>query len=740
MTPTTVPRNSQAPTEGVVDVPGVLAHTTVHAPEVGERTTVEQPAAPDFASLLKFVHKLKQKERANYTPAADLMPAFLKALQACEIVSLDIFDTAVVRYVDHPVDVFFHLERQAAFAAHQFSQPVSKLRILAENTARSLVHKLISSAEVNLLEIYQVYCDQQGLSREHAESLLKAEEAVELELCVACPAIHRLYEEAIAAGKRVIFVSDTYHTEEFLRRLLAACNYVVGADALFASSAIRKSKQSGELFPRVIADLGIAPEAILHVGDNPVSDYQQPLVSGVPSILHTFKTSCEHATLPSYNGGPRSRGDDTLFGQHSLIRGMLSMVAQRAADCGEGDNFWWKFGYSSAGPLTVGFCQWLEQSLRRDGIERAYFLLRDGELMYEVYKALYRNDASACRISTLASSRRAMLLPIFEMAPAFVLPSLLAGVGLRPMREYVERLDISVAGLDPEVSKAGFSSADEQIDGRVDGTRLLSFITQPRVLSALIARSQVERAAMAAFLEQEGVTRQKKIALVDLGWFGTIHKSLHVLLSRLAPSVEVSGYYMATFPEAPHTVMPGFVAHSYLAHRGEPRDMYAGISQFLNLFESVYSNTEGSLLYFKRTSDGRVIPIRQAADKSNEFSLHLRAIHEGALAFTEDFQRCSAMSSLPSLPSHLAAEQILRVIMQPTSEEADMLGELTHCDNLGSTSMHSTAVLRSTTNPADLLEDYQKATWKQGILAKASDEGAALRSLIWLMQNLSKDG
>jgi len=712
----------------------------VHAPEVGECINVKEPAAPDFASLLQFVHELRQKERANYTAAAELLPAFRKALQACEIVSFDIFDSAVVRYVDHPADVFFHLERQPAFAAYQFSQPVSRLRIMADNTARSLVHKLIGSAEVNLLEIYQVYCDQQGLSREHAESFQKAEEAVELQLCVACPAIHRLYEEAIAAGKRVVFVSDTYHTEEFLRRLLAACHYVAAPGALFASSAIRKSKQSGELFPRVIADLGIAPGAILHVGDHPISDYRQPLASGVPSILHTFKTSCEQQSLSSYNGGPRNQGDDTLLSQHSLIRGMLSMAAQRAAECGKEDDFWWKFGYSGAGPLTVGYCQWLKQSLRRDGIERAYFLLRDGELMYEVYQALYRNDASACRISTLASSRRAMLLPIFEMAPAFVLPSLLAGVGLRPMREYVERLDISIAGLEAEVSKAGFSSADEQIDGRLDGTRLLSFITQPRVLSAVIARSQVERAAMVAFLEQEGVTRQKKIALIDLGWFGTIHKSLHVLLSRLAPSVEVSGYYMATFPEAAHTEMPGFLAHSYLAHRGEPREMYTGISQFLNLFETVYSNTEGSLLYFKRTPDGRVLPIRQAADKSNEFNLHLRAIHEGALAFTEDLQRCSAMSSLPPLPSHLAAEQILRVIMQPTSEEAGMLGELTHCDNLGSTSMHSTAVLRSTGNPADLLEDYQKATWKQGILAKASEEGAALRSLIWLMQNLSKDG
>ena len=332
----------------------------ITSPAVGLRPATDF----EFSALLQAHHESKARERQLYTSEAELYLSFMATLPEVQAVSFDIFDTALVRYVDHPVDVFFHLEQHPAFDQFAFRQPVSGLRIAAESKAREMVFKIISSYEVNLLEIYQVFCDLNGISRDYAEAFVAAEEEIELELCVACAPLQRLYQEAVAAGKKALFVSDTYHGVEFLTRLLRHIGYEVAPESIIASSATRKAKQSGHLFPFVLSSLGIEPDQLLHLGDHPISDDERPRALGIRTILHSQKASSEQPELSMAGGGPRVPGDDPKLAQRSKVRGMVRSTGQAAAERGRTEDFWWKFGYSSAGPLTVGFCQWLEQSLR----------------------------------------------------------------------------------------------------------------------------------------------------------------------------------------------------------------------------------------------------------------------------------------------------------------------------------------------------------------------------------------
>jgi predicted HAD superfamily hydrolase len=687
-----------------------------------------------FEELHKFVEAKRTKDRSKYTSADRLYPAFLDTLPEVDVVSFDIFDTALIRYVDHPVDVFFHLAQHPAFKAHRFAQPVSRQRIAAESTARKMVFGLISSSEVNLLEIYQVFCDLNGISREFAEGFVAAEEQIELNLCIPCLPIQRLAEEAASAGKRVLFVSDTYHTADFLLRLLRNIGYSVKPEDIFASSVSRKSKQGGDLFPEVLAAAGIAPERVLHLGDHPISDYTKAFSAGLNAILHPHKASRETSDLLFASSAQGKNSDDRSLGQMSVVRGIIRAAGQTAEDRGHGDDFWWKFGYRSAGPLTVGFCQWLEHGLRSEGIEHACFLLRDGELLFQVYQALFRDDPSACSASRLASSRRAMLLPTVGFAPMFAIPSLFAGIGLRPVREYLDRLGIDAEPFEEEALAAGFSSLDERIDGRNDTNRLLQFFTQNSVLRTLLDRGNREREALVAYLRQQGLLDHSRVALVDLGWTGTIHKCLHVLLGRVAPGTRLTGYYLATFPDAEHTIIPGVERRSYLATAGEPFSVYAKIQSFLNLFETVYTSTEGSTLYFESAPGGHAAAVHQQSDKSPEQCSNLNAMHAGALAFAEDFRRIAAGFDFPPMPPELASDEFFRVIERPTFEEARLLGGLVHCDNLGSMSTHVSAGLRPGGDPASLLEDLAESNWKQGVISLPTPEAAALRTLLWLME------
>ncbi len=482
--------------------------------------------------MQQFAGRWKAAGLENYTPANLLDAVFQRQMQECDVVSFDIFDTALFRYVHHPVDVFLHLERQAAFAEHAYTEPVSKLRIAAENSVRPIVFNLAGSYEVNLFEIYQAFCDQNRISRDCAVALTNAEELVEMRLCAPNRPILRLFEAAKAAGKRVIFVSDTYHRESFLLRLLSAHGYSVTPGELFASSASRKSKQSGLLFPHVLEAMGVKPERMLHVGDHPVSDFQEPGKLGIRSILHTHKLSVDAPGPVTQPTGPAASGQDSRMGGQSVVRGMVHTTSQAAEKQEREHDFWWKFGYSSAGPLTTGFCQWLEHRLRMDGMEHAYFMLRDGALLHQVYQLLYQSKAGACTVSTLPSSRRAALLPIVGLVPSFAVPSLLGGIGPRPMREYLERLGIPTSGFADEAVAAGLDSLDELVDGRIDSQRLLRFMQQERVKTALLARSAAERSLLERFLGQEKVTSHSKVALIDLGWGGPFTRACICCLLR----------------------------------------------------------------------------------------------------------------------------------------------------------------------------------------------------------------
>lgn len=684
----------------------------------------------DFDTLERYA----EKAESGPCPisASEMAEVFGRSLREVDVVSFDIFDTALLRYVDHPLDVFLHLGRQAAFQAFDFSRPISVLRAAAEEKARAMVAGLIGSTEVNLLEIYQVFCDLNGLDRAHAESFVEAEQEAELRLCFACAPILALYRNACSSGKQVIFVSDTYHERSFLQQLLRSAGYEAQSSDIYASSESRRSKQSGALFPEVLAALQTPAERVLHLGDHPVSDLQRASDVGIRALLHPWKTSRSKPALQSARNGPQAANQEEILAQYSVVRGMIHAGTQRAGEMGRGDDFWWKFGYRAVGPLTVGFAQWLREQLARDGAEHVYFLLRDGALLHQVYQALYgRGDA--CPASTLLSSRRAMLLPVLESAPEFATMSLFGGIGRRPVREFVERLHVSASSFAAEARAAGFLSLDEPVNVQNDHRRLLRFFLQPRVERAIRERSRLERTHLENYLRQALLYTRKKAALVDLGWNGTIHKALHILCRNQFPDLELTGYYLATGMEAAHNVVPGLQVRSYLAHHGEPQPVYKTIQSFLNLFEFVFSSPEGSLLYFEPNGSGQARPVQQPPDRPIKQSQHIATIHEGALTFAADFQTSAASCCFPAMPSSLAAEAVFCTILQPTGEEASLLGRIEHCDNLGSHSKHVAARLPGPgAGPAELLEAFHAAHWKAGLLAQPNAQTAALRTLLWL--------
>jgi FMN phosphatase YigB (HAD superfamily) len=321
---------------------------------------------PSFGSLHTWVDS-RRKEKFDYpTPENEFRNSFEAALDLVDIVSFDAFDTLIVRQVNHPTDVFLLLERMSAFQARSpWPKQISEMRREAENQARRAMFESQRTGEVTLKEIYVVLCRLANLPECHALSLVEAEEQVELSLCLANPPVRECFELALHRAKQIMVVSDTYHSQEFVYRLLKAAGYSSRRESIAVSSEKRMNKQSGQLFELLFRPMGIPRNRILHLGDHPVSDRQSPARLGIRSLLHPFRACADRA--------------DTIADKSAAIsRSFVKAACSYENKCGDNRNdFWWSIGHGVFGPLFAGFCAWLKRCFKNDGIERAYFLLRD---------------------------------------------------------------------------------------------------------------------------------------------------------------------------------------------------------------------------------------------------------------------------------------------------------------------------------------------------------------------------
>jgi FMN phosphatase YigB (HAD superfamily) len=653
----------------------------------------------------------------------ELLSRFEQELLAARVVSFDVFDTLVVRHVNHPVDVFLHLERHPAFSHRSFPRPVAELRRTAEDSARRLLFEQHGTVEVVLPEIYRVFCSLAGLPPETADQLTAAEEAVELRLCYRNPRLVALFDRAVALRKKVIAVSDTYHRRDFLVRLLQSVGVQLPASSVFASSARRINKQSGQLFAHLLKQLALQPEEMLHVGDHRVSDGETPRRLGIRALRHGHRVWIEQE-------------QPTPASEVGHLRSCVRSLASFEARCGPRlDNFWWLLGHNLLGPLLCGFCRWLQRGFQTDRIDRVYFLLRDGEIFHRVYRTLFPDHSGAPSLHLLHSSRRAYQLPLLDQGPEHIRRQLLVCNTPYPVALYLRRLGLNPDEFGDDFPACGFESAAAAIDARNEGTRVLALLDRPRVRAALREVVRREREALLAYFRQERLFAPGRVALVDLGWHGSLQKAVHLLARQTGTGPDaLVGYYLATFQPFLENMPADLAARGFLTHLGEPADRAAVLTQFREFLEVIGSSPMGSLVCFEQT-DGLVRPRCLANPAGAEQLAALGEIQAGTLAFAQNYRTVAQSLALPEIPSAVAGEELLRLLTQPTKEEVLHIGALVYAEDFGTTVARPVADFRPTSHtPADLLADFQATFWKQGMLNHPSPQGATLRTLLWLLQ------
>lgn len=323
-----------------------------------------------------------------------------------EIVSFDIFDTLLLRPFWNPDDLFTLMQKQfEEICPHLRNLSFKTLRQFAEKKARSEIGRAHPQfQDVTLDEIYLELQASFKIPAECAKQLQKCEEQMELAFTRARKTAKLLFEFAQSCGKRVILVSDMYLNIETIKAMLFKNGYN-NYERLFLSSQDRVTKYSGKLFDLVLSELNVAPDHILHIGDNWEHDICMAKSKGfktgfLPKTKDRFCNTVHSAPTNSLAAiGCLAGGQLTTWEKLYTSIGYRSMAALAANKFFDNPYASWNpntdfdsnpyaMGYYAVGMHLVGITKWIADITKRRRINRICFLARDGYLPMMALDAL----------------------------------------------------------------------------------------------------------------------------------------------------------------------------------------------------------------------------------------------------------------------------------------------------------------------------------------------------------------
>jgi hypothetical protein len=287
--------------------------------------------------------------------------------------------------------------------------------------------------------------------------------------------------------------------------------------------------------------------------------------------------------------------------------------------------------------------------------------------------------------------------------------------------EFLARIGLPVADFAHAISGAGLA-ADTVIEspGQMAALRGLLQSLEPHIVQAA-AR---EHALLAAYVAQEGCLNVSRLALVDIGWQGSLQQAAGRLLAKLGAPVSLQGLYFGTYPGITRLASQAGTASGWFVDAGAPQERYDLTRTQWAVLELMFTAGHGSVIGYARNG-ARIDAVLDTSPTGEIPDYEQAALHiqQAALAMIGRYIAAfGGLAPIPVTPA-LVAPRLRRLALAPTLQEARSIGDLFHIDGLGATRTGQYIARPALTfwppAPRRLLRDYRGASWRRGYLVHA---------------------
>lgn len=607
-----------------------------------------------------------------------------KIIDKHEVVSFDMFDTLIKRNVYDAKDIFDLVETEYNKIFCKDLSGFRKERVKAESIAR----QKSKFDEISIEEIYQ----EIDLPEDTKSKLIELEILVEINLCQTNYTIKDIYEYCVKTKKRIIVITDMYLNKNTIKKILTD-NGFIAIEKIYVSSEKHLTKRNGGLFQYVLKDLNISRKQMIHIGDAIRADNIIPRRMGIATI---------HICRKQINASCIKEKDFDCY------KGVILPFINNNLPKYKAHDKFFQLGYELLGPLIFGFCLWIKNKKEELGIEHMYFLARDMYLFYQSYNILYNDN----NVDYLEVSRKSLRRSYVEKY-GFVRAKDTMSRDQYCVKDYFKALEIDFDDNHPEDS---LKEIRDYLNKSVDSINDNEVQVIDDYLSCVFKN---DPDYCVEYLIQKGLLRQKMIAIIDIGWHGTIQNMLEKICDR-----DYFGLYFGNTKRNEYSRMHSL---GYWFDSDDERTVLDKLSITYILEVMLFPKTGTTLSY--HNCSGVYKPKYGKTPSNNSF---IQAFQEGAMQFVVDIS--SLTSYIHEIPSQIATLCYSRLAYYPTLTQAKKFSALQIEDGefYELVTMHKPSYYLL--HPNVILKDYKRSKWKEGFIKRIVPVGINPHSVACLIK------
>lgn len=535
-----------------------------------------------------------------------------KKLLKYDIISFDIFDTAILRRVEQPIDIFRILGR------YQEWRDFCSLRRDLERDARNDMLKNNGHTEVTLTDIYDMLSKYCNIDSE----IMKMEIDLEIRAATPNPYIQAVYQNLIKNGKRIIFCTDMYLERGIIEDLLIRNGYAA-YEKLFISNEIKFHKGNSSLQKYVKKVFPV--ERIIHIGDNKINDIVQSERVGINAL---WNKDCRIDTNPTHYNNLSGSFYKAIVGNH-LNNGIKA------------GSIYYTHGFQVGGILTSGYCNFLNRTAIDKKADKILFCGRDCYIIHKAYDKYFKSISN----SYIETSRNALMMLNLE----YYVNYLIWGHIFKYWDAHA--CDLTISQL---LENTGYAFLIPELDGAdinpfmfccdLDKHQFRKFFME---MMPLIKQNSENSIKAARRYYEAALGGSSRIIIADVGWSGTCAEALELFIRReINPDISVTGTVICAgdTAEIAANVISGKLV-PYVSGPGVNVDLHefmhpVGMSQqetdkrHMGL-EYLFTATDASLSGFAMSENGESLLLR--ASNSPENPEQILDMQRGILDFCEKY-------------------------------------------------------------------------------------------------------
>ncbi len=663
------------------------------------------------ANLLHLLSAIKNRHMLNFGKNMNA-----SSFAEYDVVSFDLFDTLVRRHIHDPELVKVPVAKYIAhLLSREYGITVSYRQVLKrrydleaglrENSVKKgydyecKYHDIIKAILSSFLH------DPQKIAR-HASDIAKYEISLEKRLLELMPGALDLIKGLKGSGKYIILTSEMYLIKDQICDILDHLDIASFIDDVFLSSETLFNKGSGRLFKCITKTREYENKKIVHIGDRLLSDYVMPRKLGLDAYYYfDYK---EHLRKKRISG-LFNRGKGNSDPKHTV-----SLASMRSNEGG----CHYEIGLKLFGPLYFSFVLGVMEQLETLGMDHVFFVARDGYIPMRVYDCIRRNVFKFRDLPPpkyLHLSRKSTNLP--SVVDSFGPREIERGLAKHHANGILSILE--TYGIDVNCFDGLFS----QVLDTFDEQRVLNIFQSNAFKSVVEPQIRFERENLYSYLRQNDFFGRQRVALIDIGWSGSIVDNLDRAFGRLPEYPHIYAFFLGLIKR------PGSISarNTFSEKAGilfdyrhaNSREYY--ILEFYDFIEEVAKKHEGTTLGYKQGGNGGCIPILEDYELSDQ-EVTLKEIRKGCIDYARtciDFnmQWDHDFKSIREKYNRY----LLKKIYFPRISEVRSLENIYHDEDMGSTFRYSPVNklhIKDFINFQNLQRKIQTSTWKPGTLSR----------------------